>query len=124
MGVYGLQSDSVQANPGEIRLRATGALGCDRDEEGRYAFDRSRDGMFLTLTLVDDACALRSSVLARTWVRAHGPVNDGRRGVLDAFSPEIVVDLPEGRWSTPAELLLNGPEASTSASLAARGSSW
>ena len=115
--VFVVQSESLNAAPGEIRLRARGILGCDRGQEGRYGFARSSDGLFLTLTPIEDECDLRASILRRTWVRSHGAVSDGRRELLAAFSPAIVVDLPGGRWRTDQSVGLAAVGAPSLASL-------
>ena len=84
---------------GELRLRAKATIGCPVDTEGRYAWTRSTDGLFLTLDLIEDGCPARATSLARTWTRSLGAVNDGRHGVINYFSPAIQVVLPEGRWA-------------------------
>jgi hypothetical protein len=95
-----LSSTTLVAPPGEIRVRsdATDSVHCATGLEGRYGWERSADGMFLTLTLLEDACAARAVVFARRWVHSHGAVNDGGRGINDAVSPMVEMVLPDRRW--------------------------
>lgn len=95
-----LMSASLEAAAGEIRLTATKEnADCAAKSEGRYRWTRSADGLYLTLTLVDDACAARATAFARTWVRSLGAVNDGRSGILNYFNPAIQVTLPADRYA-------------------------
>jgi hypothetical protein len=99
-----LQSTSLAAaSADEIRVRtAESNTHCSRFAEGRYRWSRSEDGLFLTLTLVEDACATRANLFARTWVHSHGAVNDGGLGVNYGVDPKIQMTLPrdEGqRWA-------------------------
>jgi hypothetical protein len=95
-----LMSSSVAANPGEIRLAtAEGNPSCPSPSEGTYRWNRSADGLYLTLTLVDDGCAARATTVGRTWVRSLGAVNDGRSGVVNYFDPAIQVTLPADRYA-------------------------
>ena len=57
-----LKSETVQAPADEIHLVTVAdpeAIGCTVGDVGRYGWSRSSDGMFLTLTAIDDACANR-----------------------------------------------------------------
>ena len=93
----GFKSTSLEAGPKELRLRANAeALGCDPNQEGTYTWDRSTDGLFLTLSLVVDACANRGAMLARTWVHSLGAVNDGGPGVAYGVSPMVQLTMPTG----------------------------
>lgn len=103
-GGYVMPSDIVSAGPAELRVRATGLAGCSKGDEGHYGFERSADGLFLTLTLIEDACAPRASTFSRTWARSHGAENDGGLGILSAFSPAIQVGLPRGQWAVAGVL--------------------
>ena len=95
-----LMSASVAADPGEIRLAtAEASANCAFQSEGRYTWSRSADGLYLTLTLVEDACPTRATTFARTWVRSLGAVNDGRSGVVNYFNPAIHVTLPADRYA-------------------------
>ena len=98
-GELSLHSDSIEAASGELRFRSTERLGgCTPGDEGRYDWERSADGMFLTLTVLEDACAARADAFGRIWVRSLGAVNDGGPGVI-AFEPWVVsATLPAGRW--------------------------
>ncbi len=74
----------------ELRFVSTGMLGgCSLRDEGRYRWARSTDGMFLTLTAIDDACVERATAFGRTWTHSLSAVNDGGPGV---------VPLGDGRW--------------------------
>jgi hypothetical protein len=91
----GFKSETLEAGPKELGVRADlGALGCATGQEGRYTWDRSANGMFLTLTLVEDACANRAAAFARTWVHSLGAVNDGGRGVNIGLTPPYEITLP------------------------------
>ena len=90
----------MQAPTGEIDLLATGAetIGCAAGDLGRYGWSRSADGLFLTLTLVDDTCANRAAALARTWVHSLSAVNDGGTGVFP-IAGWLKATLPSMRWA-------------------------
>ena len=89
-----------EAPAGEIDLLATGAetIGCAAGDLGRYGWSRSADGLFLTLTLVDDTCANRAAALARTWVHSLSAVNDGGTGVFP-IAGWLKATLPSMRWA-------------------------
>lgn len=72
---------------------------CPQGDAGTYTVDRSADGQFLTLVAVADACAARSAVLARTWVRSLGAANGGGPGVVDALSVLFSVSMPVGSYA-------------------------
>ncbi|MBI2781154.1 MAG: hypothetical protein HYX55_05100 [Chloroflexi bacterium] len=92
------KSTSLQAGPKELRVRADlQVLGCEAAQEGLYTWNRSTDGLFLTLTLVADACPNRAAVFARTWVHSLGAVNDGGPGVNYGVTPMIQMALPTGQ---------------------------
>ena len=90
----------MQAPAGEIDLVATGAdtIGCGAGDLGRYGWSRSADGLFLTLTLVDDTCANRAAAMARTWVHSLTAVNDGGTGVFP-ITGWLKATLPSMRWA-------------------------
>lgn len=93
-----VESSSLAAPDGEIWLRAdAGSTGCSFGDDGRYRWDRSTDGLFLTLELISDDCEPRAIALARTWVRSHGAVSDGGRGVLYGMDPDVMVTMPRGQ---------------------------
>lgn len=79
-----LKSETLRAPAGEIDLRATSAetIGCAPGDLGRYTWSRSADGMFLTLTAIDDACANRRAAMSRVWVHSLSAVTDGGLGVM------------------------------------------
>lgn len=93
-----VQSTSLAAPDGEIWLRAdAGSVGCPSRDDGRYRWDRSSDGLFLTLELISDDCEPRAIALERTWVRSHGAVNDGGPGVLYGMDPSMKFTMPTGQ---------------------------
>jgi hypothetical protein len=93
------RSASLASGPGEIRFATAEATAeCALQSEGRYRWSRSPDGLFLTLTLVEDACPPRAFALGRTWVRSLGAVNDGRSGIVNYFNPAIQITLPPDRY--------------------------
>jgi hypothetical protein len=95
-----VNSESVKAPTDEIDLLATAAdtIGCAAGDLGRYHWTRSTDGMFLTLTLIDDSCGKRGEAMARTWVHSLSAVNDGGSGVfpIDGW---LRATLPSVRWA-------------------------
>jgi hypothetical protein len=99
-GNQALMSASLDAAPGEIRLAAaeTNAQ-CAFQSEGRYSWTRSADGLYLTLTAIEDACPTRATSFGRTWVRSLGAVNDGRSGILNYFNPALQMTLPADRYA-------------------------
>lgn len=93
-----LQSTPLEAQAGEIRVRADAEqFTCDAGQEGRYLWDRSADGRFLTLELIDDPCEYRANALARTWVHSLSAVTDGGLGIIPN-DPWIQVALPNERF--------------------------
>jgi hypothetical protein len=73
--------------------------GCAVGDIGRYGWSISPDGLQLTLTGSEDACAARSLALARTWTRSLAADSTGGRGIVDAFDPEFTVTVPNGTYS-------------------------
>jgi hypothetical protein len=93
-----LQSTALNSGSGELRMRSDAANAqCDVNTVGTYRWTRSANGLFLDLQLVDDACATRGKVFARTWVHSLGAVNDGRTGVSYGYSPMVQLTLPAGQ---------------------------
>ena len=94
-----LKSENVRAPAGEIDLRATNAetIGCAPGDLGRYNWSRSADGMFLTLTVIDDACANRRDAMSRVWVHSLSAVTDGGLGVMP-FDPWLKATIPQRRF--------------------------
>ena len=92
---------SVTAQLGEIHLVSTEgqAGGCSVGDEGRYTWTRSADGLFLTLTKVEDACPARAAILARTWVHPLDAVNDGGPGVIPFADRWLQATLPSMRFA-------------------------
>ena len=90
-------SDVVTAPDGQLKLVAQNASdGCAAGDAGTYAWDRSPDGLFLTLTLVADDCAARATTFARTWVHTLSAVTDGGPGVFPVNNIELT--MPQGRF--------------------------
>lgn len=94
-----LNSAPLSAPNGELRLRSNTVdnVYCTVNDEGSYRWNRSSDGLFLTLQLIADDCPARAAVFARTWVRSHGAVNDGGPGVNYGVTPMIQMTLPTGQ---------------------------
>lgn len=70
-GTQVFTSTSVAGPEGQLRVVSQlRGDGCMEGDVGTYAWNRSTNGLFLTLTLVADQCAARATTLARTWV--HG----------------------------------------------------
>lgn len=98
VGELSLRSASVAATADELRFVSTERLGgCAPGDEGRYRWERSADGMFLTLTIVEDACANRAAAFGRTWVHSLSAVTDGGPGVIP-YDPWVRVTLPSRQW--------------------------
>ena len=92
-------STSLAAAEGELRFFSTARLGgCNLRDEGRYRWERSEDGMFLTLTVIEDACAARAAAFGRTWVHSLSAVNDGGLGVIPFSDRWIEATIPSRRW--------------------------
>jgi len=104
-GTQTLRSTSLAATPGQLRLRAqSGVNGCSTSDVATYSWQRSTDGLFLTLALIEDTCVLRATTFARTWVRTLGGVNDGGTGMAlmaDPY-PDMQVTLPKLTWGMQA----------------------
>jgi hypothetical protein len=77
------ESTSVAAPEDELAFVSAGSLvGCAPGDVGRYGWERSADGMFLTLTVISDACTTRAAAFGRTWAHSLSAVTDGGRGVI------------------------------------------
>jgi hypothetical protein len=100
-----LTSDTLASTEGQFRLRARDDThGCASGDVGTYGWQRSANGLFLTVTLVSDQCVLRGTTLARSWVRTLGVANDGRTGMATMADPypDIQVTLASGKWAMDA----------------------
>lgn len=100
-----LESAALASSDGQFRLRTLDATdGCVAGDVGTYQWQRSSNGLFLTVQLVNDPCTLRSATLARTWVRTLGVANDGRTGMATMTNPypDIQVTLPSHAWAMDA----------------------
>jgi hypothetical protein len=95
-----LKSDTLSAPPNEIDLvTSTGSesIGCAAGQVGRYAWSRSADGLFLSLSAIDDACVNRQAAMSRTWVHSQSAVTDGKTGVFP-FEGWVRMTLPSQRF--------------------------
>ncbi len=75
--------------------------GCKAGDLGRYSYafgkpvDQPDAGdMFLSLTVVADACPARQAAIGRTWVRATETAGGGGRSVATQFPRMFLVTLP------------------------------
>jgi len=96
-----LKSDTLSAPPTGINLvTSTGSesIGCAPGEIGRYAWSRTADGLFLSLSAIDDACANRRAVMSRTWVHSQSAVTDGKTGVFPFEGDWLKMTLPNQRF--------------------------
>ena len=96
-----LKSDTLSAPPTGIDLvTSTGSesIGCAPGEIGRYAWSRTADGLFLSLSAIDDACADRRAVMSRTWVHSQSAVTDGKTGVFPFEGDWLRMTLPSQRF--------------------------
>jgi len=84
----------------EIRFIATTRdVGCVLGDVGRYHWSRSADGLYLTLSAIEDGCAPRATAFGRTWVHALDAVNDGGLGVIPFSTRWIQATLPSIRFA-------------------------
>jgi hypothetical protein len=98
VGELSLNSASVAASADELRFVSTGRVGgCEPGDAGHYGWGRSADGLFLTLTVLEDACAARAAAFGRTWVHSLSAVTDGGPGVIP-FDPWVAATLPSRQW--------------------------
>jgi len=98
-GDFALRSTAVAAAADGLSFVSTHRLGgCDLGDEGHYHWERSTDGLFLTLTVLEEACEARAAAFGRTWVHSLSAVNDGGPGVIP-FDPWIQATLPSMRWA-------------------------
>jgi hypothetical protein len=98
------ESTSVAAPEGELALLEDGSfVGCAPGSIGRYGWDRSADGLFLTLTVISDDCPGRAAAYGRTWVHSLSAVTDGGIGVAPFAGRWMQATIPTMRWG------LSGP---------------
>lgn len=74
------------------------AAGCAAGDVGSYRWSVSADGLVLSVTAVEEICAVRKQALERRWVRSHMGVSAGGPGVIDVFDPAFRVTLPAASW--------------------------
>ena len=92
-------SRSVAAAPGELAFVSDGSLvGCAPGDVGRYAWERSSDGLYLTLTVIEDGCTERAAAFGRTWVHSLSAVTDGGIGVTPFSDRWLQATVPSLRW--------------------------
>jgi hypothetical protein len=80
-----------------LSLDRTGA-GCAAGDLGSYRWSISADGLVLSVTAVEEACAVRKQALERRWVRSHMGASAGGAGVIDVFDPAFRITLPAASW--------------------------
>lgn len=74
------------------------AAGCAAGDVGSYRWSVSADGLVLSVTAIEEACAVRQQALERRWVRSHMGVSAGGQAMIDAFDPAFLVTLPTASW--------------------------
>lgn len=78
-----LPAVATEQSPGVLRLEARDINGgCSVGDIGSYRWGTSDDGQWLTLDLVEDACAARSVILPGTWQRSLSHSNAGGPGMM------------------------------------------
>jgi hypothetical protein len=99
-GAQVLKSETLQAPAGEIDLRSniSETIGCAGSDLGRYNWSRSADGMFLTLTAIEDTCAKRRDAMSRVWVHSLSAVTDGGLGVMQLDNGWLKATVPQLRF--------------------------
>jgi hypothetical protein len=96
-----LKSETLQAPNDEIDVVTVAdpdAIGCGVGEVGRYRWARSTDGMFLTLTAIDDTCTNRRDAMSRVWVHSLSAVTDGGLGVMQLDNGWLKATVPQLRF--------------------------
>ena len=88
-----------RAQDASVTLDGDELRGCTAGEAGTWAVERGADGLTMALSPVDDPCPARSAALERTWTRSLGHANRGGLGVVDAFDPLFVAEIPPGSYS-------------------------
>ena len=100
-GTLILKSNVLVSPAGEIDLAGTAGsdgAGCAVGDRGRYTWSRTADGLYLTLTAIEDACANRLAAMSRTWVHSLSAVTDGKRGVFPLGDAWVEMTLPAVRF--------------------------
>jgi hypothetical protein len=94
------RSVATSAAAGSVAVRAEpGSSLCGPGDSGSYRLAASPEGLSLALEPIDDACASRATVLARTWVRSLEGGRAGGHGFLGTFDPAVELALPDGPFS-------------------------
>jgi hypothetical protein len=101
-GRMALQSAVSATGADELTIARVAQAGvdCPEGSAGRYRWSVADDRATMTLTLIEDACAVRADVLARTWTRTHTGISDGGTAVVPGVGPLFEVTLPAGSYST------------------------
>lgn len=96
-----LGSDVTEVEPGVLRfgLSNAGDTGCAMRDIGTYRWSVSADGQWLTLDPIEDACPIRSEILAGTWQRSLAFSSRGGPGISVRFQPYLTFTLPEGDYT-------------------------
>jgi hypothetical protein len=86
--------------PGQIEFRSTTSTGsCETGAVGRYGWALSTDGQWLSIDLVEDACADRATILPGSWQRSLAHANPGGPGIAAIFEPYFTFTLPPGTYA-------------------------
>jgi hypothetical protein len=96
-----LKSNVLTSPAGEIDVAGTAGsdgAGCAVGDLGRYTWSRTADGLYLTLTAIEDACPNRLAAMSRTWVHSLSAVTDGKRGVFPFGNGWLEMTLPAVRF--------------------------
>lgn len=72
--------------------------GCRFDSLGRYRWSTTADGQWLTMTLIEDACDVRSQIVPGTWQRSAAHHNAGGPVIAALFEPMFTMTLPPGEY--------------------------
>ena len=105
-GIEKFKSSPVAGAATEFDFTSTSPVGgCQIGDLGRYGFAfgsdgtvPGSDGTLLALTVIEDACAARATILNRGWVHAISADSNGGRGVATAFTPMFLITMPPARY--------------------------
>ena len=113
-----LGSDVTEVAPGVLRfgLSNAGDTGCSMRDIGTYRWSVSGDGQWLTLEPIEDACPVRSEILAGTWQRSLAFSSQGGPGVTVNFEPYLTFTLPAGdhvgqEYAGPDQVVIDRSDA-------------
>jgi hypothetical protein len=92
-------ADVREIGPGLIELTSTSPLGgCLTGDVAQYRWSTSADGVWLTLSEVEDSCPNRATVVPGTWVRSGSHDNHGGPLISAGFEPMFSFTLAEAGW--------------------------